>query len=146
MTRIVLYYELLLRNEVNYYLHCVRQAVDYITYTGGRTNTASALDMLRTQMFTSDNGDRRDTDNYVIMITDGNSNVNRQDTVKAAIQVRLQVWMDIYEDSPLFCNLARRKAYISSITEVLPFYPLIISNLIKVKCNLKICSRLPKLI
>ena len=44
-------------------------AVDKIPYHFGKTNTAGALKQMRTQMFTSDNGDRADVPNYAIVLT-----------------------------------------------------------------------------
>ncbi len=44
--------------------------------------------MLRTIMFTPENGDRIDVPNYAIVITDGESNVNAEDTLPEAIKER----------------------------------------------------------
>jgi collagen type VI alpha len=67
----------------------VLQAIDSITYIRGRTNTAEALRVARTQMFTQANGDRFDVPNYAVVITDGESNVNPEDTIPEAIQCRI---------------------------------------------------------
>jgi len=50
----------------------------------GTTNTPSALESARSEQFTSLNGDRPNVQNYVICITDGNSNVNAQNTIPDA--------------------------------------------------------------
>ena len=63
-------------------------AIDRLPYTGGKTNTANALEMLSTDMFTVDNGDRDNVDNVAIIISDGQSNVNSENTIPQAIQAR----------------------------------------------------------
>ena len=50
----------------------------------GRTNTADAVKIARTQMFTASNGDRSGDDNIMIVITDGYSNVLSQNTIPEA--------------------------------------------------------------
>ncbi|ELT92983.1 hypothetical protein CAPTEDRAFT_220507 [Capitella teleta] len=67
----------------------VMQAIDGITYSRGRTNTADALRVARTQMFTQANGDRFDVQNYAVVLTDGESNVNPENTIPEAIQCRI---------------------------------------------------------
>ena len=54
----------------------------------GKTNTQDALRMARTEIFTSANGDRSGVPNKLIVVTDGNSNVNAQNTIPAATQVK----------------------------------------------------------
>lgn len=49
-------------------------AVESIPYLGGRTNTASAIEYMRSTMFTSNMGDRSDVPNVAIVLTDGGSN------------------------------------------------------------------------
>lgn len=65
------------------------QAVDYIQFTGGRTNTASALKMVHSRILTQANGDRVNVPNYLYIITDGNSNINAGNTIPEAIATRL---------------------------------------------------------
>ncbi|ESO10330.1 hypothetical protein HELRODRAFT_194961, partial [Helobdella robusta] len=60
-----------------------------VLYKGQKTNTASALNLLYTQAFTSFNGDRSDVPNVAVIVTDGNSNVNPSSTVDEAIACRL---------------------------------------------------------
>lgn len=67
----------------------VLQALQYIKYNGGRTNTAAALFHTRTQLFTQNNGDRENIPNVLIIITDGNSNINPDDTIEEAIKARV---------------------------------------------------------
>ena len=40
-------------------------------------------------MFTPANGDRDTVPNYAIIVTDGNSNINQQNTIKEAIEARV---------------------------------------------------------
>ena len=65
----------------------VLQSLNYATYEGQRTNTADALNLLRTEVFNLANGDRQDVENYAIVVTDGNSNINERMTIPAAVQV-----------------------------------------------------------
>ena len=48
------------------------------------TNTASALSLMRSRLFTSSNGDRPGSQNVAIIMTDGQSNVNSQGTLQEA--------------------------------------------------------------
>ena len=65
----------------------VQNAIAF-TLMGGRTNTYSGLNEMRTNMFTALHGDRPGDKNYAIVITDGRSNVNEADTVPEAVRVR----------------------------------------------------------
>ena len=47
----------------------------------GRTHTADALTLTRQDMFSTSNGDRTGEDNIVILMTDGFSNINAEETV-----------------------------------------------------------------
>ena len=58
----------------------VQSAIGALTYNGGRTHTAAALEYARTTMLTSANGDRPNVPNVVILLNDGKSNVNREQT------------------------------------------------------------------
>lgn len=60
-----------------------------LRYTAGKTNTGAALNLVWTQMFTVENGDRIDVPNFAIVITDGQSNVNPEQTLPEAIKTRL---------------------------------------------------------
>ena len=62
----------------------VKDAIDDMTYGNGRTNTQQALRLMRTQVFTPANGDRPDIVNVGIVITDGVSNVFKQNTIPEA--------------------------------------------------------------
>ena len=55
-------------------------------FISGKTHTAAALNLMCTQMFTPDNGDRYDVPNYAIVITDGESNINPELTLPEAIR------------------------------------------------------------
>ncbi|ESN92083.1 hypothetical protein HELRODRAFT_104083 [Helobdella robusta] len=63
-------------------------AIYKIVYRGQRTNTAAALNLLRTQAFTATNGDRSGVPNVAIIVSDGNSNINPSSTVDEAIACR----------------------------------------------------------
>lgn len=69
-------------------LSAMLRAVDEIPYRYGSTNTADSLKVLRSQMFTSHNGDRPNVRNVAIIVTDGVSNINGRRTVPEAEMVR----------------------------------------------------------
>ena len=48
-----------------------------VNYHPGHTNIPDAIRLARTQMFTTSNGDRPHVANWVLLVTDGVSNVNR---------------------------------------------------------------------
>ena len=58
-----------------------------LPYTGGTTNTAEALRVLRTEMFVAERGDRPDAINIAVVVTDGKSN-NRKRTLEEAVATR----------------------------------------------------------
>ena len=64
------------------------EVLNAITFTvdGERTNTAAGLEMMRTDMFTPNNGDRTGDPNYAVVITDGRSNMNADITIDEAIR------------------------------------------------------------
>lgn len=64
------------------------ESVMRLPFQGGKTNTAAALRLLHERMFALENGDRPDADNIAIVVTDGNSNVNPEDTFTEAIKVK----------------------------------------------------------
>ena len=51
---------------------------------GGRTNTQDALRLTAEDIFLSDNGDRSDVPNIVILVTDGESNIQQDLTISRA--------------------------------------------------------------
>ena len=55
----------------------------------GRTNIADALRVMRTQMFTDQNGDRMEAPNMCILVTDGTPTVNAERTLPEAIETRV---------------------------------------------------------
>ena len=65
-------------------------AIDDIPYRYGSTNTADALNTMRTQMYTEANGDRPGVPNVAIVITDGVSNINSRRTIPEAEQARAE--------------------------------------------------------
>lgn len=58
--------------------------VSNIQYTYGQTNTAAAIWLMRTRMFTQEFGDRPHVPNVAIVITDGNSTVHSERTIPEA--------------------------------------------------------------
>ena len=63
----------------------IYDAIDEIPYIFGSTNTADALMLMRTEMFTIANGDRPNADNVALLITDGVANfINSQFTIPEA--------------------------------------------------------------
>lgn len=52
------------------------KALDKIRYRYGNTNTAGALHTMRTRMFASSKGDRENSVDVAILMTDGVSNIN----------------------------------------------------------------------
>jgi collagen type VI alpha len=67
----------------------VIQAVQGTPYVGGRTNTASALRLLRRSMFTTANGDRPNARNIAVIVANADSTVDSILTVAEAIQNRI---------------------------------------------------------
>jgi len=63
----------------------VQSAISSLTYGQGRTNTAAALAHVRTTMLTSAAGDRSDVPNAVVVMTDGKSNVNVDQTLVSTV-------------------------------------------------------------
>jgi collagen type VI alpha len=66
----------------------VQLAMRRIPFIGGRTNTAAGLDHMMSKLFSPANGDRADAPNYAFVLSDGNSNINQQNTIPTAIQAR----------------------------------------------------------
>lgn len=66
----------------------VQLAMRRIPFIGGRTNTASGLRHACNTIFNAANGDRADAPNYLFILSDGNSNVNMDDTIPAGIDCR----------------------------------------------------------
>lgn len=73
-----------------FYLNSFNNTVDMLynishtRYIYGQTNTAEALWLMRTKMFTTENGDRSHIPNVAVVITDGNSTVNPDNTLEEA--------------------------------------------------------------
>ena len=68
----------------------ILRAIDKIKFTYGRTNTTGALKLMRTVMFTEDNGDRPEVPNVAIIVTDGVSTIESKDTLPEADLARLE--------------------------------------------------------
>ena len=50
----------------------------------GRTNTQAGIRTMRSDVFTRTRGDRSGVPNVAVLVTDGNSNIEREDTVPEA--------------------------------------------------------------
>ena len=66
------------------------RAIDAIPYKRGNTNTADALQTMRSEMFTRANGDRPNVQNVALVITDGVSNINQPRTIPEAERARAE--------------------------------------------------------
>ncbi|KAK3083543.1 hypothetical protein FSP39_025167 [Pinctada imbricata] len=66
----------------------VEGALQRVSYVYGSTHTAEALRMAREQVFTGSGGDRPDVPNVVIIVTDGESNINNEQTIPEARQLK----------------------------------------------------------
>ena len=60
----------------------VEEAIGQVAYVTGSTNTADALRTLRETMFSSRHGDRNRAPNVAMVVTDGVSNVNADQTIE----------------------------------------------------------------
>lgn len=63
-------------------------AIRNLPYLGGDTHTAAGLDEMRINQFSAINGDRIDAANVAVVITDGASTINPNNTIPAAIAAR----------------------------------------------------------
>ena len=68
----------------------VFDAIDSIYFWKGGTNTAKALEIIRTRMFTVSKGDRLNVDNVAIILTDGKSTIKKERTIPNADRARNQ--------------------------------------------------------
>ncbi|KAK7502427.1 hypothetical protein BaRGS_00006380, partial [Batillaria attramentaria] len=62
----------------------LQSAISAMTYEYGNTNTAAGLKLMRSSMFSNSRGNRPNAPDYVIVITDGLSNVNAEQTIPEA--------------------------------------------------------------
>ena len=113
----------------------MKQAVDRIPFLGGRTYTTSALRMLRQAVFVPSGGDRETVPNFAIIVTDGNSNINPEQTIPEAIQARiagrhlaLQTWAGYDQNE----SLIGTQVSLSKFTLVI--------NAVPRKYDTKVCS------
>lgn len=67
----------------------VLRAVAGLPYDNGATHTSEALRVARTVMFTTAAGDRFDVPNYAVIITDGQSTINPEDTLPESVKVNI---------------------------------------------------------
>lgn len=57
---------------------------------GGRTNTQEAIRRAYSEVFTASNGDRNGVDNIMIVVTDGGSNIQQENTAREAATAKQQ--------------------------------------------------------
>lgn len=62
--------------------------ISKLKYTAGATNIAGGLNETRNVLFKKGNGDRDDVPNFVVVITDGKSNINKPYTIPYAQQLK----------------------------------------------------------
>ena len=66
----------------------VINAIRSVPFLGAKTNTASALSLLRKDIFQERNGDRNEARNLAVVLSDGNSNINPENTFPEAAAAR----------------------------------------------------------
>ena len=67
----------------------VKFAIEELPFSNGRTNTADALKVGRDTMFVAPKGDRSDAKNLIIVVSDGVSNINSQNTLIEAVKCKI---------------------------------------------------------
>ncbi|XP_021339496.1 von Willebrand factor-like, partial [Mizuhopecten yessoensis] len=74
------------QNQLDDYLtrDGVVAAIDNVRYQAGETNTADALEYVRTRMFRPNNGDRDFARNYILLITGNDESTDRYEAFRAA--------------------------------------------------------------
>jgi len=70
--------------------HQLHHAISGINYQYGSTNTAAGIQLARSGLFSMNRGNRPDVPDYLFVITDGESNVNAQQTIPEAEKARDQ--------------------------------------------------------
>ena len=68
----------------------VLRAINRMSYIGGRTNLAEAIDLARTDIFDDQVGNRPDAKDIAIVITDGIPNERIDDTIPSADRLKAQ--------------------------------------------------------
>ena len=63
------------------------QAIRRMSYMKERTHTADALRLMSEEVFNERNGNREEARDVAFIITDGNSNINPDETIARAIEV-----------------------------------------------------------
>ena len=66
----------------------LKAAIRNIKYMGGHTNTAAGISIMHNSEFTPQNGDRAGVQNIAIIVTDGNSTREKENTIKYAEAAR----------------------------------------------------------
>ena len=71
----------------------LQSAISSLSYAGDTTNTAAALEYVRTRMLTSAAGDRSDVPNVVVVLTDGGSGDTEATRVSNFAVKRFACWL-----------------------------------------------------
>ena len=69
------------------YFLVTSQAIRRMSYMKERTHTADALRLMSEEVFNERNGNREEARDVAFIITDGNSNINPDETIARAIEV-----------------------------------------------------------
>lgn len=112
-----------------------------LKFSGGSTNTAAALTTLRTDVFTSGRGDRSNSPNIAVVVTDGASN-DPAATLREAALARAQgitllavgvgPWVDPLELSAIASQPTDRNVFYSTQFSSLDS---ITDSLVQAMCN-----------
>ena len=70
-------------NEYNRHVSLMN-AINNLNYPSGHTNIADGLRIARTQLFNEQNGDRKNVPNFAVLITDGESVNDKENTIRNA--------------------------------------------------------------
>ncbi|GFR78033.1 collagen alpha-3(VI) chain [Elysia marginata] len=62
----------------------LESGISGISYEYGNTNTAAGIKMVRNRLFSGNRGDRLDVPNFLVILTDGLSNINSESTLPEA--------------------------------------------------------------
>ena len=116
--------------------------INHISFTGGRTHTASAIQQVRTQMFQENQGDRSSVPNFMVIFTDGNSNINPDRTIPEAIAARVAGVHTIVVSVGTMLNMLELRG-IASIPQEKNMYsvrsynslPSIVNNVVRATCD-----------
>ena len=126
--------------------------VNETRYIYGSTNTAAALRSARTNMFQLTNGDRPDAQDIIIFVTDGESNLNADQTLPEARLVHnanielVGIGINLYDTSELSGIASSRDSRYLQLAEDFEDLPNVMPHLLSAVCSgeslLHLCSPL----